>query len=676
MSSKRIKVAVTSVGSGIGQSVVDGCRRSSLDIELIGLDMNPFSFGALACDHYATLPPVKHPEYLQCLLDECIAKGADVLIPGLDSELLVLAENRRLFESRGVRVVVAGPELIGLCRDKLKWGRTLSPTSSIVVPCLSAVEAMDKLRTGELSPPLIAKPLAGSASAGIHIIHRAEQLLAIGSDYVVQPFALPLTTDPHYEEIRNALEKGRILQVAEISIQSLYGQGGRLLGRMASYNRLKDGIPIEVVPVSLGADEAAVSDLEAQLMPLGLRGPVNLQGRRTDKGLNLFEMNARFTGITGLRSKLGFNEVEASIRDSMGLPAAESCLATNFRKVGVRQVKDQVTDPARSIHLAKLVKGRGHLPSQGQNVLVTGASGWLAARLVQRLVDDSRVASLTLLSRNPEQLQSGLPQTSKPISIVPLTSSSERPALPAGKIDLVYHLASGRPVDSLESQADGLKATATLLEHLAQNGLGSLVNVSSQSVYGLKRPTPWKESLSAAPETPYAMMKWASELLTQSVGKTSPGCRVTSLRLARLYGAAPGLRWSELPHLFAQKAAAGSPITIKGGKQQFDLIHIRDAVDAMLAFLDDQRGWQDVYNLGSNDSYGIVDIAKAAVNSARALGLAEGEIKLEEGAENTQFGMDCGRFLRDFGWKPAVGLNEAMLELVQLARQSTEQAGK
>ena len=38
------------------------------------------------------------------------------------------------------------------------------------------------------------------------------------------------------------------------------------------------------------------------------RGPINLQGRITPAGLMFFEMNPRFTGITGNRSQFGFNE--------------------------------------------------------------------------------------------------------------------------------------------------------------------------------------------------------------------------------------------------------------------------------------------------------------------------------------------------------------------------------
>src|SRR5690606_33777489 len=68
----------------------------------------------------------------------------------------------------------------------------------------------------------------------------------------------------------------------------------------------------------------------------GVRGPVNIQGRVTPTGLYFFEMNMRFTGITGNRALLGFNEVDFLVRNFLGLESRLDKYAYN--KVGVRQV--------------------------------------------------------------------------------------------------------------------------------------------------------------------------------------------------------------------------------------------------------------------------------------------------------------------------------------------------
>ena len=65
-------------------------------------------------------------------------------------------------------------------------------------------------------------------------------------------------------------------------------------------------------------------------------GPVNIQGRITEKGLFFFEMNLRFTGITGTRAILGFNEIHRLV--SCFKSGIKNKSTYNLNKIGVRQV--------------------------------------------------------------------------------------------------------------------------------------------------------------------------------------------------------------------------------------------------------------------------------------------------------------------------------------------------
>ena len=115
---------------------------------------------------------------------------------------------------------------------------------------------------------------------------------------------------------------------------------------MASYNKLSSGVPIEILPV----DDPLFWDVIDQLMPhinaLGFRGPLNIQGRITEDGFKIFEMNARFTGITGLRAIMGFNEVEECIKSWLGLPT--NGLEINKRKFGIRKALDKTVEITRN----------------------------------------------------------------------------------------------------------------------------------------------------------------------------------------------------------------------------------------------------------------------------------------------------------------------------------------
>lgn len=64
---EKVVVGVTSVGSGVGQSVVDSLLLSQLPTHIIGFDANPLSFAAADCANFVHLPPVKQDDYLETL---------------------------------------------------------------------------------------------------------------------------------------------------------------------------------------------------------------------------------------------------------------------------------------------------------------------------------------------------------------------------------------------------------------------------------------------------------------------------------------------------------------------------------------------------------------------------------------------------------------------------------
>jgi len=107
-----------------------------------------------------------------------------------------------------------------------------------------------------------------------------------------------------------------------------------------SYNKLKNGVPIEILPFDNNHIWTQIDLILPKLKELGHKGPLNIQGRLTDRGFKIFEMNARFTGITGLRALMGFNEVEACIKKWLDIGDTKN-LKINYDRFGIRQVMDK-----------------------------------------------------------------------------------------------------------------------------------------------------------------------------------------------------------------------------------------------------------------------------------------------------------------------------------------------
>ena len=663
-----IRVGITAVGSGIGQSIVHSCRLSSLPLHLVGYDTSALAYGAYDCHEHCRVPLSTVPDYPEQLLARCVEDRVELLIPGLDLDLPILAEHAPRFEEQGVRVLVGGVDFIRLSRDKRVWGRTLNEFCTHILTGFTPEEAVEAIQAGLIHFPLIAKPAGGSASAGVRIVKSTDELASISADFVVQPYAMPRGDDPSSSAIRAALEQSRLIQVAEISYQWLVSKDGEIQGRMATRNRLKDGVPIEIIPIDDAPYWEVLSPLVPYLQEKGMRGPVNFQGRMTEDGPRFFEMNGRFTGITGLRALFGFNEVDVAIRSFTDQPVAGKRLMVNTRRLGLRQVAERVVSTWE--HPALKAVARQQVPEwrdeQGLRILVTGATGWLGRHLIHALLERESVDRVYGMVRSMDRALAIWPEPDERLQLWAMGDLDLADARFAD-VDMVYHLAAERDMKNGAGHASSMTLTRQLVQAAAQVHLPRFVYLSSQSVYGVSRPPPWPESLSPDPANTYAMDKCAGEQLVSLLSHVSRASRSTSIRLARLYGAADGLRWSELPHKFAREAAQGAVLQISGGGQLFDLLHIRDAVLALTALLDvPQVGWAPVYNVGGGDPVSIIRLAEEAVAAARRAGCAGAAVDVQPSeTPPMRFGMDCALFQSHSGWQPAITLSAAMDGLME-----------
>lgn len=311
-----VRVAVSGAGGGVGQAVFRALRLASPDLWILGLDMNPRSVGLYTAEAGTLVPPCTAPDYVERLLAALRTARVSVLIPGSDPELAVLARAREEIEAAGVQVIVGAPDPVDVCRDKRlssQFFRELGFPFVRTVPVAEAVSLAD-----EVGYPLVVKPLGGSASRGVAVVfsHAELEPYLTRSDYIAQEAAFPAVWAREAGGIMSdSVHRGGALrQEEEISIQVVYDHLGQHLGTFTSVNRLQVGIPMFVDPQRIPQVESLVEEMADALRDHGLTGPCNFQCRLTEDGPKVFEINPRFTGITGVRAAMGFNAVEAVLR--------------------------------------------------------------------------------------------------------------------------------------------------------------------------------------------------------------------------------------------------------------------------------------------------------------------------------------------------------------------------
>jgi len=131
-------------------------------------DLNPkWSSACRVSDGFFTLPKVDSENYVESILDICLKNEVKIVIPTIDTELLILSSFKDQFLQKNIQIVISDHDLILNCRDKRKTNDIFKKLN-IEVPF-----SIDKF-----NPifPLFIKPYDGSLSKDIYKINNPGEL--------------------------------------------------------------------------------------------------------------------------------------------------------------------------------------------------------------------------------------------------------------------------------------------------------------------------------------------------------------------------------------------------------------------------------------------------------------------------------------------------------------------
>lgn len=163
-------ILITSAGKRVAltRAFKETLAKYFQDAKVYTTDMNPVMAPAgYISDECIKVPRCTDADYINVLLDICDKKRIGLIVPTIDTELLILASNRNLFEKAGVALCVPSLDFVSICRDKRNTGSFLE-SHGIRVP-----KPVDK---NNPTFPLFAKPYDGSLSTNLHYITKPEEL--------------------------------------------------------------------------------------------------------------------------------------------------------------------------------------------------------------------------------------------------------------------------------------------------------------------------------------------------------------------------------------------------------------------------------------------------------------------------------------------------------------------
>ncbi|WP_026506441.1 ATP-grasp domain-containing protein [Butyrivibrio sp. MC2013] len=293
-----MKILFTSVGRRVElmQAFRNAADKLGEDLTIIGADMNTNAPALYFCDRTLKALPIRDPGYIDHLLDYCRGEKVDCLIPTIDTDLLILSQNKERFEDIACKVLIAAPDKVKICRDKnytADYFISLGLKSPKPVNSVSAVEAM--LAAGEISFPVFIKPCDGSSSINAYKVDSLEDLRVYADkigDYIIQPYiegreyTIDIFCDYEGKPVYITPRERLAVRAGEV-LQTRIEQNDLMIDEM----------------LTLAADFAPSGQITVQLI------------KDNNSGDNYYiEINPRFGGGAPLSIKAGADSAEAVIR--------------------------------------------------------------------------------------------------------------------------------------------------------------------------------------------------------------------------------------------------------------------------------------------------------------------------------------------------------------------------
>lgn len=290
--------------------------------------------------------------------------------------------------------------------------------------------------------------------------------------------------------------------------------------------------------------------------------------------------------------------------------------------------------------------------SRVQNVLITGASGFIGTRLAECFTNP------LLFSRSQPKAKGTWIQGDLTDTNTVFDACRHHP-------DYIIHLGAkvhaSNAKETAHLFATNVLGTSTLLTACTTYNPKHIILVSTALEYG-NIPGPWSEEMSCKPENAYGLSKWLAtqQALWFAKHHATP---VTILRLSVVYGKGSN---SRIVNAILEAEKNHSALHTTLGEQTRDFVYVDDVIRAIQMILGNPETHGEIFNVGCGKSISIHHMTllfrdilgnKSTIITNKPY--SEGEVMTYE--VNTQK-------IISLGWTPQVSLERGLTETARGAQ--------
>lgn len=295
-------------------------------------------------------------------------------------------------------------------------------------------------------------------------------------------------------------------------------------------------------------------------------------------------------------------------------------------------------------------------------IFITGASGFVGARVARLLIEDGRDVALLLRESSNTWRIDDLLDKCTVIRGTFFDCNLFRQEMISFAPKAVIHIAwdgvKSADRDNM-TQIRNLTASIDLFNLAQEAGCLNFIGLGSQAEYGLMGGQ-ISEGFPTNPVSMYGATKLATGVVLNRASITL-GVQFAWLRLFSSYGSGDDGEWL-LPYVI-DTLLKGQVPTVTKCEQIWDYIHVDDVAEAIIATLDSQA--RGIFNLGSGTAYplrSIIEQVRDHINPLLPINF--GGLPYSKN-QVMHLESDISSLTKATRWRPKIALNNGIADLVE-----------
>ncbi|MEQ1705004.1 MAG: NAD-dependent 4,6-dehydratase LegB [Rickettsiales bacterium] len=296
-----------------------------------------------------------------------------------------------------------------------------------------------------------------------------------------------------------------------------------------------------------------------------------------------------------------------------------------------------------------------------ENILVTGAEGFIGSHLVEALVAEGRRVKAmalynsfgrygwldTIPSATRDKIELVMGDVRDPFCVREAMRGCDGVMHLAALIAIPYSYVA--PASYVDVNVMG---TLNVVQAARDLGIKKVVHTSTSEVYGTAQQVPIPETHPLVGQSPYSASKIAADQMAYSYF-CSFGTPVAIARPFNTYGARQSLR-AVIPTIILQALSDSPNLSLGALKPTRDFNHVSDTVAGMIAILDSEKSVGETINIGSGFEISVGDTVKLIGEiTGKKLEVKTDKSRLRpKTSEVERLCCDNKKALKLLGWQP------------------------